>query len=237
MAPHQPKIPITDVGSHFNPQSYIRNAEAAFRNNSVKEFLHRWFEDGGSRIGQRRRNSIAMEGQQLSTPRAYKRSPALSNSTWYKGILVSQMAGTADNGGAFDLVIAKMRRGTEPPPHVHSGEDEFFYILSGEMKVYADGEVFQVTAGECMFLPRGKPHAFLITSEEVHNIAVITPGGFFDAINKMNAPAERMEVPADADIVAYANADLTETIKVFVQYGVRLLSPDEIRAEMPQYPL
>jgi quercetin dioxygenase-like cupin family protein len=178
-----------------------------------------------------------MEGQQLSTPRAYKRSPALSNSTWYKGILTSQMAGTADNGGAFDLVIGKMRRGTEPPPHVHSREDEFFYILSGEMRVYADGEVFQVTAGECMSLPRGKSHAWLITSDEVHLIAVITPGGFFDAINKMNAPAERMEVPADADIVTYANADLTETIKVFEQYGVRLLSPDEIRAEMPQYPL
>lgn len=184
-----------------------------------------------------RRNTIAMEGQQLSTPRAYKRSAALSNSTWYKGILTSQMAGSAENGGAFDLVIAKMRRGTEPPPHVHSREDEFFYILSGEMKVYGDGEVFQVTAGECMFLPRGKSHAWLITSDEVHLIAVITPGGFFDAINKMNAPAERMEVPADADIVTYANADLTETIKVFEQYGVRLLSPDEIRAEMPQYPL
>ena len=173
----------------------------------------------------------------MSTPRAYKRSPALSNSTWYKGILASQMAGTADNGGAFDLVISNMRRGAEPPPHVHSREDEFFYILSGEMKVYADGEVFQVTAGECMFLPRGKSHAWLITSDEVHLIAVITPGGFFDAINKMNAPAERMEAPADADIVTYANADLTETIKVFEQYGVRRLSPDEIRVEMPQYPL
>jgi hypothetical protein len=42
----QPKIPITDVGSHFNPQSYIRNSEAAFRYNSVTEFLYRWFEDG-----------------------------------------------------------------------------------------------------------------------------------------------------------------------------------------------
>ena len=27
-------------------ERYIRNAEAAFRNNSVTEFLHRWFEDG-----------------------------------------------------------------------------------------------------------------------------------------------------------------------------------------------
>jgi hypothetical protein len=52
-------------------------------------------------------------GQQLSSPRAYKRSPALTNSTWYKGMLHSQMAGTADNNGAFDFVISKIRRGTE----------------------------------------------------------------------------------------------------------------------------
>lgn len=45
-----------------------------------------------------------MEEQQLSPLRAYKRAPALSNSTWYKGMLVSQMAGTAENNGAFDLL-------------------------------------------------------------------------------------------------------------------------------------
>src|SRR5262245_20631947 len=116
-----------------------------------------------------------MEGQQLSTLRAYKRAPALTNSTWYKGILVSQMAGTADNNGAFDLTISKMRRGTEPPPHIHSREDEFFYVFSGEMTVYVEGEVFPVSAGECMFLPRGKRHAFLISTEEVYLILLTVP--------------------------------------------------------------
>ena len=82
----------------------------------------------------------------MSTLRAYKRSPALTNSTWYKGILVSQMAATADNNGAFDLVLSRMRPGTEPPPHIHSREDEFFYVLSGEMRVYVGGEVFAVRA-------------------------------------------------------------------------------------------
>jgi quercetin dioxygenase-like cupin family protein len=177
-----------------------------------------------------------MEGQQLSRPRAYKRSPALTNSTWYKGILMSRMAGPTDNNGAFDFVIGKIRRGTEPPPHIHTREDEFFYILSGEMRVYVEDEVFLVTAGECVFMPRGKAHAWLITSEELHNIALITPGGFLDAVNKMNAPAERMDVPTDADTVTYANADLTDTIEVFEQYGVRFLTADEIRAEMPKYP-
>ena len=53
------------------------------------------------------------------------------------------------------------------------------------MKAYLAGEVFTVTAGECLFLPRRKPHAWLITSGEFHTIAVITPGGFNDALNKM----------------------------------------------------
>ena len=173
----------------------------------------------------------------LISLRAYKRSPALSNSRWYKGILVSRMAGPTDNNGAFDFVVGKVRRGTEPPPHVHSREDEFFYLLSGEMKCYVDGQVFSVAAGECVFLPRRIPHAFLITSEEVHMINVITPGGFMGAFEKMSTPAQRMEVPAGPDAVTYANADLTETIKILEQYGVRLLPPDEIAAEMPEYPL
>ena len=178
-----------------------------------------------------------MEEQPLNPLRAYKRAPALSNSTWYKGILMSQMAGTADTNGAFDLVISKNRRGTEPPPHVHSRDDEFFYLFSGEITAYVEDEVFQVTAGECLFLPRRKPHAWLITSEEIHVILLTTPGGFMDAINKMNAPAERMELPSAADTVTYATADLTETINVFEQYGIRLLTAEEIRTQMPHYPL
>jgi quercetin dioxygenase-like cupin family protein len=161
----------------------------------------------------------------------------MTNSTWYKGMLVSQMAGTADNDGAFDLAVSRNRRGTEPPPHVHSREDEFLYILSGELRVYVDGEVFAVTAGECMFLPNRRPHAWLITSEEAHLMLLVVPGGFVDAINKMNAPAERMELPTDADTVTYADADLTETIKVFGQHGIHFLTAEEIRTEMPQYPV
>jgi len=178
-----------------------------------------------------------METKQVSILKAYKRSPGLSNSTWYKGILVSQMAGTADNNGVFDLAITKMKRGTEPPPHVHSREHEFMYLLSGEMKFYVDGEVFLVTAGECIFLPCWVAHAFRATSEEVRAILLNTPGGFLDAINKMNVPAERMEVPTDADAMTYANGDLTETIKVFERRGIRFLSADEIRMDMPEYPL
>lgn len=167
--------------------------------------------------------------------KAYKRSPALRNSSWYKGILNSLMAGPADNNGVFDLLMVRMRRGTEPPPHVHSREDELFYIFSGEMRVFVDGEVFTVNPGEFMFLPRQKPHAFRAISEEIHFMAFLTPGGFHDAIAKMQAPAQRMELPPDGE--TYADADLTDTMKLLGQYGLRFLTADDIRAEMPEYPL
>ena len=105
------------------------------------------------------------------------------------------------------------------------------------MSVYVDDEVFRVEAGECVFLPRRRAHAWLITSEEAHVILLIVPGGYNEAFSKLSAPAERMEVPTDVDTVTYGTADLTATIKVFEQYGARFLNAEEIRAEMPQYPL
>jgi hypothetical protein len=53
----------------------------------------------------------------------------------------------------------------------------------------------------------------------------------------LGAPAERLELPNDVDSVTYGNANLTETLKVFEQYGVRLLTPAEISKEMPEYPV
>jgi mannose-6-phosphate isomerase-like protein (cupin superfamily) len=106
------------------------------------------------------------------------------------------------------------------------------YIFAGELKVYVEGEIFQVGAGDCMFLPKGHPHAFLIQSPEIHMLALITPGGLMDAINEMAAPAQKMEIPAD-DAPTYATSNLEETMKIFEQYGVHLLTQEEIAHQMP----
>ena len=52
--------------------------------------------------------------------------------------------------------------GTEPPPHVHTREDELFYVLEREFDVYVGKGAFKVETGGCVFLPRSKPHAFII---------------------------------------------------------------------------
>jgi quercetin dioxygenase-like cupin family protein len=172
--------------------------------------------------------------KQLPTLKAFKRAPSVEISTWYKGILCTQLAGEGDTDGAFDLVLSNMRKGTEPPPHVHAREHEFYYVLAGKLDVYAEGNVFQVEAGECMFLPKGKPHAFIIQSPEIHMLCLITPGGFMNAINEMAARAERLEIPSD-DALTYSTTNLEETMRIFERHGVRLLGQEEIAHEMPAF--
>jgi quercetin dioxygenase-like cupin family protein len=181
--------------------------------------------------------SESLEERRSKELQAYKRSPELNNSKWYKGMLHSQMAGTEDNNGAFDLVLIKARPGVEPPPHLHSREHEAMYLLSGEIAFYIETEVFTAKAGEYVFIPRGKRHAFLITSEKAEVMLYVSPGGFYGAFNKMSVPAQRMEMPNGADALTYADEDLTETIKTFQQYGTRFLTPEEIRGALPEYPL
>jgi glyoxylate utilization-related uncharacterized protein len=70
------------------------------------------------------------------------------------GILLTSLAEKKGTSGAFSLLEATMAPGNEPPPHVHSREDELFYVLEGEFDVYVGEEAFNVNTGECIFLPR-----------------------------------------------------------------------------------
>jgi mannose-6-phosphate isomerase-like protein (cupin superfamily) len=173
--------------------------------------------------------------KQLPTLKAFKNAPSVEIAKWYKGVLIAQLAGEEDTGGDFDLVLSNMRKGTEPPPHVHANENELFYILDGRLDAYAGREVFHVEAGECMFLPKGKPHAFLIQSPEIRILAFITPGGFMNALKDMASPAEKLEIPSN-DALTYSTSNLEETIRIFEKYSVRFLSQEEIAQEMPAFP-
>ena len=167
---------------------------------------------------------------------AFKQAPSVERSTWYKGILISNLATERDTGGAFELVETKMRKGTEPPPHVHEREDEMFYVLDGIIDVYTGDTCLKASAGECVFLPKRQGHAFKIHSPEIHMLVLMTPGGFMNASAAMAIPAQSLDIPPD-DGVTYATVDLGETVKVFAEYGVRFLTLDEIARELPAFPL
>ncbi|MEI9978078.1 MAG: cupin domain-containing protein [Edaphobacter sp.] len=166
--------------------------------------------------------------------KAYKRAPSHESSTWYMNNLTTYLAEKKDTDGQFGLMEAVLVPGNEPPPHIHAREDELYYVLEGEFDVYAGKDAFKVKQGECVFLPRLIPHGFKIRSPKLRLLLIITPGGLEGAFRGMASPAERIDLPSGMQ--TYATADLSKAVQVFEEYGVRLLSPDEVPTELPLYP-
>ena len=97
--------------------------------------------------------------------------------------------------------------------------------------MFADGQVFTVAVGKSVFYPKAFPQAYLVQTYECHVLALMTSGGFLNAISKMNVPARKMEISFDME--TYATADLTATLAILTKYGVRMLSPDEVATPWP----
>jgi len=140
--------------------------------------------------------------------KAFKRAPLLGLSQWENGNLTTHLAEKKDTNGAFFLVEAMLAPGTEPPPHVRTREDELFYVLEGGFDVHVGKEGFKVDKGECVFLPRLKPHAFVIRSPRLQVLALFTPAGFEEAFRGMSTPAQRLELPIGA--ITYSTGDLKQ---------------------------
>lgn len=110
----------------------------------------------------------------------------LDRSFRYMGNLMTIHADSQDTNGQFALVEANGMPGGEPPLHVHTKEDELFYVLEGKVKVYRGKEELIRQAGESGFLPRNVPHTFRIMSAHARMLVYITPGGFENFFREMS---------------------------------------------------
>lgn len=72
------------------------------------------------------------------------------------------------------------------PPHIHTGEDEYFYVASGEVSFLDRENVIVGGPGTFVALPRDNLHAFWNDSdEEAVLLLAVSKGGFekfFDAV-------------------------------------------------------
>jgi quercetin dioxygenase-like cupin family protein len=103
-------------------------------------------------------------------------------------------ATAAETGGAFILMEDHMAGGKVTPYHLHPNEDEAMYVLDGELLVDVEGEQQRVGKGGFWFVPRGVAHAFMVTSDSAHVLALQTPGTgepfYRDAGESVNSPAD-----------------------------------------------
>jgi quercetin dioxygenase-like cupin family protein len=136
----------------------------------------------------------------MSTAVAIIRQDGEGEQMWFAGGGVFTWKATgAETGGALTLLEDRMVRGKVTPLHLHPNEDEMVYVLAGELLVHCDGEETRVGAGGLFFAPRGLPHAWMVTSETAHVLALQTPGtgeAFYrDAGEPVTSPADAARPP------------------------------------------
>jgi quercetin dioxygenase-like cupin family protein len=87
--------------------------------------------------------------------------------------------GAEATGGAFSIVEHPVPPGALARPHTHTKEDEFSYVLEGEIGARIGDEVIQATAGCYVVKPRGIPHAFWNAGpRQARILEIISPAGF-----------------------------------------------------------
>jgi mannose-6-phosphate isomerase-like protein (cupin superfamily) len=64
-----------------------------------------------------------------------------------------------DTHGTYTTWEAIVPPGGGPPPHVHSREEEGFYILEGEVTLHVGDKRMIATAGIFVNIPIGVPHS------------------------------------------------------------------------------
>lgn len=113
---------------------------------------------------------------------------------------------------AFHLVAPPM---SGPPRHVHTREDEWFYVLEGELVFEIDGERVTVGAGGSVWLRRGVVHAYQnFTDRDARLLIVTTPGAFHDFFVDVSAAAPPGGMPSPEEFAA-----------LDARYGITTLGP------------
>jgi quercetin dioxygenase-like cupin family protein len=142
-------------------------------------------------------------------------------SIWVVGDTYTFLATGESTGGAFALMEASIPPGSGPLPHVHTNEDESFYVLAGVLEVSAGEDTFVARVGDFVFVPRGTLHCFKNPGvDAVRALILAAPAGldrFFHEIGSPARPGEQAP-PLGAD-------ELDRITTIAPRYGVHIQLP------------
>jgi quercetin dioxygenase-like cupin family protein len=121
--------------------------------------------------------------------------PDEGEALWFLGFLCTIKTSSETTAGAVMVIEHLGAHGSGSPLHVHSREDEWFYVTEGELTLWVGGQVINAPAGSFVYGPRGIPHTFLVSSEQARFLLVTEPAGFEGFMRTLSEPAARLEIP------------------------------------------
>lgn len=133
---------------------------------------------------------------------------------------IARILGNGRDSGGLHAVELQLPPGESSPWHVHHEEDEWFYVIEGELQVIVGDNRVRLGAGDFAFGPRDVPHGFRITGASPARVLLITVGGrFSDFIAENSEPILNGMVPAPN------GSDTAKLAASAAKYGQEVLGP------------
>ena len=132
------------------------------------------------------------------------------------------LAVAEDTNGKYALWEAVVPPGGGPPPHVHSREEEGFYILEGEITFQIGEERLVAGPGTFANMPVGTPHGFRNESDKPARMLIsVAPAGLEEMFFEVGVPVEQGATTAPPP----SKEEIEKLLAVAPKYGIEILPP------------
>ena len=150
------------------------------------------------------------------------RPPAQGRTVAIVGDVYRFLATGEDTNGTYALWEALVPPGGGPPPHVHSREEEGFYVLEGEITFTVNGEKAVATAGTFANMPVGTPHSFKNESERPAKMLIsVAPAGLEQMFFEVGVPLAEGATTA----LPPTREEVEKLLAVAPNYGIEIRLP------------
>jgi mannose-6-phosphate isomerase-like protein (cupin superfamily) len=130
----------------------------------------------------------------------------MSNEPVIRGFVVGPGEGVPDRGRDVkasglstggSLTVMEIAVDGGPPRHIHTREDESFYVFTGAVHVECGDDRFEAGPGSFVFLPRNLPHTFRSVGGPATALLIVTPGGLDSYFAELHVALQTNGDPAE----------------------------------------
>ena len=127
-----------------------------------------------------------------------------------------------DTNGRYALWEAIVPPGGGPPPHVHSREEEGFFVLEGEITFTVNGERIVAKAGTFANMQVGTPHSFKNESDRPAKMLLsVAPAGLEQMFFEVGVPLAEGVTTAQPP----TKDEIEKLLAVAPKYGIEISLP------------
>jgi quercetin dioxygenase-like cupin family protein len=147
------------------------------------------------------------------------RQPTVGRTISVAGDVYRFLATGEDTGGKYALWEAVVPPGGGPPPHIHSREEEGFYLLEGEVTFFIGDQRLIATAGMFGNLPVGTLHSFKNeTGSHAKMLILVTPAGLERMFFEVGQPVAQGTMTATPP----TREEIEKLLAITLRYGIEI---------------